>query len=100
MDWKTFRGVLGLVRLAASARIIRQLQTIQFYTDFIDKDLDATVKGVVHSWLTEFKSVKRIQRRVQTEWNVDPPTTKSTHQWEKNFKGDGSFGISKSGKYP
>ncbi|GFU69931.1 hypothetical protein TNCV_3348561 [Trichonephila clavipes] len=44
-------------------------------------------------WLTEFKSVTRAQRRVRTEWNADPPTSKSIHQWDKNFKGDGNFGV-------
>ncbi|GFU09886.1 hypothetical protein TNCV_784361 [Trichonephila clavipes] len=32
-------------------------------------------------WLMEFKSVTLVQRRVRTEWNVDPPKSKSTHLW-------------------
>ncbi|GFV31282.1 uncharacterized protein TNCV_1640341 [Trichonephila clavipes] len=39
------------------------------------------VQGVLR--LTEFKSVPRVQRRVRTDGNVDPPTTKSIHQWER-----------------
>ncbi|GFV25115.1 uncharacterized protein TNCV_591811 [Trichonephila clavipes] len=30
-------------------------------------------------WLTKFKSVTRVLRRIRTEWNVDPPTSKSVH---------------------
>ncbi|GFU11945.1 uncharacterized protein TNCV_1484101 [Trichonephila clavipes] len=37
-------------------------------------------------WLTEFKSVTRVQPRVRTEWNVDPPTSNSIHQWERTLK--------------
>ncbi|GFV49008.1 uncharacterized protein TNCV_5064921 [Trichonephila clavipes] len=42
-------------------------------------------------WLTEFKSVKRVQRRVRTERNVDPPSLKSIHQWEITFKETGTL---------
>ncbi|GFW53751.1 hypothetical protein TNCV_3938451 [Trichonephila clavipes] len=44
-------------------------------------------------WLTEFKSVTRVQRRVRIEWNVDHPTSESIHQWERTL-GDRNFGIS------
>ncbi|GFX16888.1 uncharacterized protein TNCV_2518661 [Trichonephila clavipes] len=36
-------------------------------------------------WLAEFKSVTRVQRRVRTKWNVDSPTTKSIHRWERTL---------------
>ncbi|GFT37153.1 hypothetical protein TNCV_1126291 [Trichonephila clavipes] len=68
---------------------------------FTDDKL-ATLTSLVKMWMPQqkvqcllrfkkFKSVTRVQRRVLTEWNVDPPTSKSIHQWEKNFKGDGNF---------
>ncbi|GFX88413.1 hypothetical protein TNCV_2278811 [Trichonephila clavipes] len=34
-------------------------------------------------WLTEFKSVRRVQRHVQTEGNVNPQISKSIHQWDR-----------------
>ncbi|PRD18371.1 UNVERIFIED_CONTAM: hypothetical protein NCL1_60814 [Trichonephila clavipes] len=49
--------------------------------------------------LTEFKSVTRVQRRVRTEWNVDPPTSKSIHQWDRTLKEKGTL-VSQTGKYP
>ncbi|GFW71744.1 hypothetical protein TNCV_219581 [Trichonephila clavipes] len=42
-------------------------------------------------WLTKFKSVTRIQRRVGTKWNVDPPTSKYIHQWERTLKETGTL---------
>ncbi|GFV60952.1 hypothetical protein TNCV_925661 [Trichonephila clavipes] len=35
--------------------------------------------------LTPFKSVMHVQRRVRTEWNVDPPTSKSIHQLDRTL---------------
>ncbi|GFT40085.1 hypothetical protein TNCV_2171031 [Trichonephila clavipes] len=71
VDWKTLRDFLGLVRSAARARIIRQSQTINFYTDFISKGVDATEQKVRRIlWLMEFNSVTRVQRHVRTKWNV------------------------------
>ncbi|GFV72944.1 hypothetical protein TNCV_1329521 [Trichonephila clavipes] len=46
----------------------------------------------------EFKSVTRAQRRVRTEWNVDPPTSKSIHQSVRALR-DGTV-ISRTGMYP
>ncbi|GFW89301.1 transposable element Tc1 transposase [Trichonephila clavipes] len=34
----------------------------------------------------EFKSVTRLHRRDRTECNVDPPTSKSIHQWRRTIK--------------
>ncbi|GFU75006.1 hypothetical protein TNCV_3752571 [Trichonephila clavipes] len=42
--------------------------------------VEASIKGAVLILVTEFKSVTLVQRRVRTEWNVDPPTSKSVHQ--------------------
>ncbi|GFW21076.1 uncharacterized protein TNCV_2703161 [Trichonephila clavipes] len=41
-------------------------------------------------WLTEFKSVTFVQRRFRTQWNVDPSTSKSVHQWERILKETGT----------
>ncbi|GFU87198.1 hypothetical protein TNCV_1059101 [Trichonephila clavipes] len=35
--------------------------------------------------VTEFQTVTRLQRRVRTEWNADPPTSNSIHQWERTL---------------
>ncbi|GFW32354.1 uncharacterized protein TNCV_675131 [Trichonephila clavipes] len=50
-------------------------------------------------WLTEFKSITLVQRRVRTEWNVDPPTSKFIHHWERTLKETGTL-VSQTGKYP
>ncbi|GFS98966.1 uncharacterized protein TNCV_3896561 [Trichonephila clavipes] len=50
-------------------------------------------------WLTEFKSVALVQRRVQTKCNVDPPASKFIHQWERTLKETGTL-VSQIGKYP
>ncbi|GFX52493.1 DUF4817 domain-containing protein [Trichonephila clavipes] len=50
-------------------------------------------------WLTEIKSVTRMQRRFRSEWNVDPPTSKSIHQWEITLKETGTL-VPQTGKYP
>ncbi|GFT82066.1 DUF4817 domain-containing protein [Trichonephila clavipes] len=50
-------------------------------------------------WLIEFELVTRVQRCVRTEWNVDPPTSKSIHQWERTLKVTGTL-VSQTGKYP
>ncbi|PRD21937.1 UNVERIFIED_CONTAM: hypothetical protein NCL1_50452 [Trichonephila clavipes] len=71
---KTLRDFLGIVRSAAHARIIRS-------------DVDATVKGAMRILVTE------LQRRVRTEWNVDPPTSK-WNPMGQNFIGDLNLGIS------
>ncbi|GFT73571.1 uncharacterized protein TNCV_4021711 [Trichonephila clavipes] len=42
-------------------------------------------------WITKFESVTRAQRGVRTEWNVDPPTSKSIHQWERTLKETGTL---------
>ncbi|GFX51919.1 hypothetical protein TNCV_3063361 [Trichonephila clavipes] len=42
-------------------------------------------------WFMEFKSVTRVQQRVQTQWNVDPPTSKSIHQWDRTLKETGTL---------
>ncbi|GFV63228.1 hypothetical protein TNCV_2662301 [Trichonephila clavipes] len=49
---------------------IGHLRRKTFYTDFISKDVNATVKGGVRTFVTEFRPVTHIQRRVRTEWNV------------------------------
>ncbi|GFU69526.1 uncharacterized protein TNCV_1350861 [Trichonephila clavipes] len=36
-------------------------------------------------WLTEFKSVTHVQRRVRTKWNVSPLTSKSIRQASNGF---------------
>ncbi|GFX04822.1 hypothetical protein TNCV_2248051 [Trichonephila clavipes] len=82
---------LGLVQSVTHACIIRKLQTLNFYADFICTDVDATVKGAVHTLVTEFKSVTRVQQRVRTEWNVDPPSSKYIHQWDITLKDMGTF---------
>ncbi|GFX77946.1 uncharacterized protein TNCV_909631 [Trichonephila clavipes] len=41
------------------------------------------VQGVL--WLTAFKSVTLGKRLLQTEWNVDPPKSKSIHQWKRTL---------------
>ncbi|GFW08518.1 hypothetical protein TNCV_2775401 [Trichonephila clavipes] len=50
-------------------------------------------------WLTEFKSVTRVQRRVRTEWNVKIKISKTSNikiypPMGKNFKEDGNLGMS------
>ncbi|GFX88697.1 uncharacterized protein TNCV_4636181 [Trichonephila clavipes] len=45
----------------------------------------------------EFKSVTCVQRRDSAEWNVDPPTSKSIHLWDRNLKETGTL-ISQTGK--
>ncbi|GFV30434.1 uncharacterized protein TNCV_99091 [Trichonephila clavipes] len=47
----------------------------------------------------EFKSVTCVLRRIPTEWNVDPPTSKSIHHWERTLKETGTL-VSQTGKYP
>ncbi|GFT90194.1 uncharacterized protein TNCV_3776091 [Trichonephila clavipes] len=42
-------------------------------------------------WLTTFKSVTLIQRLFRIEWNVDFPTSKSNHQWERILKETGTL---------
>ncbi|GFT58636.1 MARVEL domain-containing protein [Trichonephila clavipes] len=42
-------------------------------------------------WLTEFKSVTRVQLHVRTKWNVDSPISKSIHQWERTLKKTGTL---------
>ncbi|GFX06906.1 hypothetical protein TNCV_1202211 [Trichonephila clavipes] len=93
MDWKTLRNFSGLVRSAACARIIRQSQTINFLHYFHCKDVDHTVKGAMRTLVkgslavsTLVRSVTRVQRCVRTEWNVDLPTSKSIHQWDRTLK--------------
>ncbi|GFU14547.1 hypothetical protein TNCV_3251671 [Trichonephila clavipes] len=54
-------------------------------------DVDDTVKGTVRTLVTEFKSDMRAQRRVRTEWNVNPPTSKSIHQWDRILKETGTL---------
>ncbi|GFW17631.1 DUF4817 domain-containing protein [Trichonephila clavipes] len=49
-------------------------------------------------WLTEFKSVTRVQRRVRTKWNVGSPLSKSILQWERTLKETGTL-LSQAGKY-
>ncbi|GFU18136.1 hypothetical protein TNCV_1446821 [Trichonephila clavipes] len=44
--------------------------------------IDATEKGAVRTLVNEFKRIARIR----TEWNVDPPTSKSIHQWERTLR--------------
>ncbi|GFT90684.1 uncharacterized protein TNCV_4074661 [Trichonephila clavipes] len=80
-----------------------------FYSAIVDDKL-VTLTSLVNMWtpeqkmqcvlwLTEFKSVTRVQRCVQTEWNVDSPTSKSIHQWERTLKETGVL-LSLTGKYP
>ncbi|GFX69326.1 uncharacterized protein TNCV_3565021 [Trichonephila clavipes] len=45
------------------------------------------------------RSAARLHRRVRTEWNVHPPTSKSIHQWERPLKETGTL-VSQTGKYP
>ncbi|GFV37331.1 uncharacterized protein TNCV_1376441 [Trichonephila clavipes] len=92
MDWKTLRDFLGQGRTCA------HYSAIAHGTDFISTHVDATVKGAVCTLVTEFKSVTRVQRRVRTEWNVDPPTSKSIHQWDRTLKETGTL-VSQTGKY-
>ncbi|GFX96181.1 hypothetical protein TNCV_2290691 [Trichonephila clavipes] len=47
-------------------------------------------------WLKKFNSVTRVQRRVRTEWNADPLTSKSIQmeiypQWERPLKERGTL---------
>ncbi|GFV81438.1 uncharacterized protein TNCV_51621 [Trichonephila clavipes] len=49
-------------------------------------------------WLTEFKSVPCVQRRVRTQWNVDPSTSKSIPQWERTLQEKGTL-VSQTSKY-
>ncbi|GFV76867.1 hypothetical protein TNCV_689381 [Trichonephila clavipes] len=60
-------------------------------------------KGAVRSLVTKFKSVTRVGQRFRTEWYVDPPASKSIHQWEKGDGGDlkemGTL-VSQTVKYP
>ncbi|GFY12478.1 putative DD41D transposase [Trichonephila clavipes] len=60
-------------------------------------EVDATVKGALRTFVNGFKSVTRVQRRVRTEWNVDTPTSKSIHQWERTLKETGAL-VSQTGK--
>ncbi|PRD31118.1 UNVERIFIED_CONTAM: hypothetical protein NCL1_24363 [Trichonephila clavipes] len=43
--------------------------------------------------------ISRVQRRVRTEWNVDPPTSKSILQWERTLKETGTL-VSQTCKNP
>ncbi|GFW40034.1 uncharacterized protein TNCV_5117171 [Trichonephila clavipes] len=63
------------------------------------KDVEATAKGAVRTLVTEFKSVTCVQRCVRTEWNVDPTTSTSIHQWEIILKETGAL-VSQTDKYP
>ncbi|GFX07546.1 uncharacterized protein TNCV_5092571 [Trichonephila clavipes] len=85
MDWKPLRDFLGSIG-----------RTCTYYLAISDDKL-VTLTSLVKTWtqqqkvqcvlcLTEFKPITRVQRRVQTEWNVDPPTSKSIHQWERTLK--------------
>ncbi|GFW09318.1 hypothetical protein TNCV_4276461 [Trichonephila clavipes] len=42
-------------------------------------------------WFTEFQSVTHVQRRVRTEWNVDPRISKSIHQWDRTLEETGTL---------
>ncbi|GFX65083.1 uncharacterized protein TNCV_452211 [Trichonephila clavipes] len=55
--------------------------------------MDAPAKGA------DFKSFKCVQRRVRTEWNVEPPTSKSIHQWDRPLKETRTL-VSQTGKHP
>ncbi|GFT99575.1 hypothetical protein TNCV_114601 [Trichonephila clavipes] len=48
---------------------------------------------------TDTSFVTHGQRRVRTEWNVEPPTSKSIHQWARSLKQMGTL-VSQTGKYP
>ncbi|GFV51902.1 uncharacterized protein TNCV_1322551 [Trichonephila clavipes] len=50
-------------------------------------------------WLSEFRSVSRVLRRIRTEWNAGPSTSKSIHQWERTSKEMGTL-VSQTGKPP
>ncbi|GFT11150.1 hypothetical protein TNCV_1084981 [Trichonephila clavipes] len=67
------------------------------------RDASCVSRGAPHSLrnagLAEFKSVTRAHRRFRTEWNVDPPTSKSIHQRERTLKKMESW-VSQTGKYP
>ncbi|GFX42752.1 hypothetical protein TNCV_2197091 [Trichonephila clavipes] len=39
------------------------------------------------------------ERRVRTEWNADPPTSKSDFQWDKTLKETGTL-VSQTGSLP
>ncbi|GFT42388.1 hypothetical protein TNCV_1786721 [Trichonephila clavipes] len=41
--------------------------------------------------VTESKSVTRVHRCVRTEWNIDPPTSKSIPQRDKTLKDTGTL---------
>ncbi|KAJ4446731.1 hypothetical protein ANN_13428 [Periplaneta americana] len=47
----------------------------------------------------ELNSATRVQRRIQWEWNVDPPTRKSIYEWNRTLRDNGRL-ISKTGKHP
>lgn len=49
-------------------------------------------------WLTELKSVMRVQRCVRTEWNVDPLTAKSIRQWDGTLRETGTL-VSQTGAH-
>ena len=42
-------------------------------------------------WLAEMQSVKRVQRRFQTDGGIAPPTRDSILHWDKQLQGTGSF---------
>ncbi|GFS59229.1 uncharacterized protein LOC103524116 [Trichonephila clavipes] len=62
-------------------------------------NVDATVKRAVCALVMEFKSVTRAQRRVRTEWNVNHPSSKYIHQWDRTLKEMGTL-VSQTSKYP
>ncbi|PRD31944.1 UNVERIFIED_CONTAM: hypothetical protein NCL1_21959 [Trichonephila clavipes] len=45
------------------------------------------------------RTITCVQRRVRIEWDFDPPTSKSIHQWERTLKETGTL-VSQTGKYP
>ncbi|GFV41802.1 uncharacterized protein TNCV_3629531 [Trichonephila clavipes] len=48
-------------------------------------------------WLEEFKSAPCVHQSVRTEWNVDPPTSKSINQWERTLRETRTL-VSQTGK--
>ncbi|GFW47789.1 uncharacterized protein TNCV_2829771 [Trichonephila clavipes] len=95
VDWKTLRDFLDLVRSAARAIADDKLFTLTS----LAKMWTPQEKMQCVLWLTEFKSVTRVQRHVRTEWNADPLTSKSIRQWERTLKDTGTL-ISQTGKHP
>ncbi|GFX44548.1 hypothetical protein TNCV_4713741 [Trichonephila clavipes] len=97
VDWKPLRDFLGL-RSPHVRALFGNRRRKTCYIDFISKGGRHSKRRSAYFCVTEFKPVLRVQRYVRIEWNFDPSTSKSIHQWERTLKEKETL-VSQTGKY-